>query len=69
MHPCYRLHWHIDYLLIHPAVMLTRIVLCSPDPTDECPIHQQTAGQVILTGFGASDCRAGCGAHLLRVRA
>lgn len=55
------LRWHIDYLLAHPAC---RIVGIERSTTPECILNQQTAGEIILPGFGSSDCRAGCGSHL-----
>lgn len=64
----YRRRWHIDYLLATRSVQLIRIVLVSPRPDDECAANQAIHGRVTMAGFGASDCRAGCGAHLLRWR-
>lgn len=59
-----RLHWHIDYLLAsrHARVVNIR-ASCEP----ECALNQRTGGQIVLRGFGASDCRAGCGAHLKHI--
>lgn len=45
-----RLRWHIDYLLAVPNVRIVQIV--------------RSQGTVLVAGFGASDCTAGCGAHL-----
>ena len=56
-----RLRWHIDYLLAAPGVNITKVVRSQ---RDECELNQATRGQVLFPGFGASDCRAGCGAHL-----
>ena len=55
------LRWHIDYLTSHPAseVVDTRIF-----NTDECQLNQAGPGVIPIPGFGASDCRSGCGAHL-----
>jgi Uri superfamily endonuclease len=55
------LRWHIDYLLAAPGVRITRIVRSR---REECRLNRVSAGQVRVPGFGASDCRAGCGAHL-----
>jgi Uri superfamily endonuclease len=55
-----RLHWHIDYLLVRPEVRVTR-VLGFDEP--ECVVNRRTKG-VVVAGFGASDCRSHCGAHL-----
>ncbi|MDQ7007910.1 MAG: GIY-YIG nuclease family protein [Acidobacteriota bacterium] len=56
-----RLRWHIDYLLAHPAA---RIVAWRRSPVAECRLQAATPGDTPIPGFGASDCRAGCGAHL-----
>jgi Uri superfamily endonuclease len=55
------LRWHIDYLIGAPGVRVSRVVrsVC-----DECALNQASPGSVIVPGFGASDCRRGCGAHL-----
>lgn len=55
------LRWHIDYLLAHPAVTVERVETGS---IGECAWNRGSAGEVLQHGFGASDCRAGCGAHL-----
>ncbi|MBN2010215.1 GIY-YIG nuclease family protein [candidate division KSB1 bacterium] len=56
-----RLRWHIDYLLIRPEVHIYRVEQSS---LPECELNQQTPGRIVQSGFGASDCRAGCKAHL-----
>jgi len=53
--------WHVDYLLGTPGVTVTKIVRSR---RDECCLNQASPGRVLIPGFGASDCRAGCGAHL-----
>ncbi len=53
--------WHIDYLTSHPAARVTETRLF---PEEECAVNQAAAGEITVPGFGASDCRAGCGAHL-----
>lgn len=63
----WRQHWHIDYLLAHPAVRLERVTVASKDPAAECLVSQSVAGDAIAPGFGASDCRRGCRTHLWRV--
>lgn len=55
------LRWHIDYLLAAPQAHVTGVER-STQP--ECALNQATAGRVLIPGFGASDCRAGCGSHL-----
>ena len=55
------LRWHIDYLLAAPDVRIIEVIRLSKD---ECPINRSTPGSIPVPGFGASDCRAGCGSHL-----
>ncbi len=55
------LRWHIDYLLAAPGV---RVVGVRRSSRGECALNAATAGRVVVAGFGASDCRAGCGGHL-----
>lgn len=56
-----KLRWHIDYLLVHPAVSVSQV---DRYKTPECELNQSVSGIIALTGFGSSDCRAGCGSHL-----
>ncbi len=58
------LHWHIDYLLAHPGVRVTGV---RRHRRPECAVNQAVGGEVVVPGFGASDCRARCGSHLKRV--
>lgn len=55
------LRWHIDYLLSQPwaHVLDTR-----SSGENECELNQSVRGEIIVRGFGASDCRRGCGSHL-----
>ena len=55
------LRWHIDYLLQAPGV---RIVGVKRSRRAECALNRSVRGRVPVAGFGASDCSAGCGAHL-----
>ncbi len=63
-----RKHWHIDYLLAHRHVRIERVVLASFDPEMECSVNKSAGetGLWVAPGFGASDCRDGCMAHLWR---
>lgn len=56
-----RLRWHIDYLLAAPGVTVGEV---RRSDVAECVLNQATAGRVPVPGFGASDCRQGCGSHL-----
>ena len=64
-----KLHWHIDYLTSHPQVLVENIKLVSDDPDQECStVNTLVSDQgytVPVRGFGSSDCRAGCPAHLV----
>ncbi|KOX96107.1 GIY-YIG nuclease family protein [Halorubrum tropicale] len=53
-------HWHVDYLLSHPAARIDRVVR-SVGVDVECAVAERLPPGPI-DGFGASDC--GCGAHL-----
>lgn len=55
------LRWHVDYLLAVPGV---RIVEVRRSRRSECALNRAAGGSIAIAGFGASDCRAGCGAHL-----
>jgi Uri superfamily endonuclease len=64
-----KLHWHIDYLLVHSEIVLTGKRALAGDI--ECSVSRRIASrkgvQAPVRGFGASDCRAGCKAHLYRL--
>jgi Uri superfamily endonuclease len=61
-----KIHWHIDYLLVRREVKLLSIE--SFPRKDECDLSGKLARRmgttVPMRGFGSSDCRAGCAAHL-----
>jgi Uri superfamily endonuclease len=64
-------HWHIDYLLHDSAA---RIVAVGRFPQqEECDLSEKVAtlegAQVSFRGFGSSDCKRGCAAHLYSVTA
>jgi Uri superfamily endonuclease len=56
-----KLKWHIDYLLASPLASIDKVTRYA---LPECAINQRTAGVILIVGFGASDCHAGCGSHL-----
>lgn len=56
-----KLRWHIDYLL---KAKSARVVAVNLSAEPECVCNRRVAGSIIVPGFGASDCRAGCGSHL-----
>ena len=64
-----KIHWHIDYLLLHPDVRLTRIR--AMEKSRECEISKKVASRrgatIPVPHFGSTDCIAGCKAHLYRI--
>ena len=56
-----RLRWHVDYLL---AAEGARVVATRTTCQHECAANAALPGEVLVPGFGSSDCRAGCGSHL-----
>jgi Uri superfamily endonuclease len=60
--------WHIDYLLTDENVQLEDIAIISENSSNECNENKkllQEDALIIAGGFGASDCKNNCGAHLL----
>ena len=62
-------HWHIDYLLIRPEVLLSAAL---PYPGQaECElarfIADHPASSTPVPRFGASDCRNHCPAHFFKI--
>jgi Uri superfamily endonuclease len=55
------MHWHIDYLLAASSVRVIKVIRSR---RGECALNHAAPGRVWVLGFGASDCRADCGAHL-----
>ncbi|MFP4056913.1 MAG: GIY-YIG nuclease family protein [Candidatus Brocadiia bacterium] len=62
------LRWHIDYLLALPGARLLATRAYPSDRRQECALNQavqeQAGARVVAAGFGSSDCRSGCPAHL-----
>ncbi|MCK5680549.1 GIY-YIG nuclease family protein [bacterium] len=55
-----KLRWHIDYLLNAPKVQIVKVLIST---ISECELVA-SCGSILVPGFGASDCRTGCGSHL-----
>ncbi|MCG5512518.1 GIY-YIG nuclease family protein [Ectothiorhodospira shaposhnikovii] len=55
------LRWHIDWLLSRREA---RVIHVSLHHEAECDLNAATGGEVLIAGFGATDCRARCGSHL-----
>ena len=64
-----KIHWHIDYLL-SDHVILQDAVWATTDQPMECRVVQNLIQtnhfELGPLGFGASDCKSKCGAHLLK---
>ena len=63
-----KIHWHIDYLTMHPDFSIKNVLLFkSKTKSYECKLSQDFAGkfklQIIAPGFGSSDCNK-CISHL-----
>lgn len=60
--------WHIDYLSAAPHAEPIGAVLLPTEVIGECELNRQVGelmgGTVPVPGFGASDCKEGCPAHL-----
>ena len=59
-----KLRWHIDYLLSAPTVDIVKVLVST---ISECELVVAGGCTVLVPGFGASDCRSGCGSHLRRL--
>ncbi|MCG5546362.1 MULTISPECIES: GIY-YIG nuclease family protein [unclassified Halorhodospira] len=53
--------WHLDYLTGDRRVI---VVSVTRHAEPECRRNRRNGGIVVVSGFGASDCVAGCGSHL-----
>ena len=59
-----KMHWHIDYLLSAPGVRVCEVLR---HVDTECVVNQRTRGEIVVPGFGSSDCKSGCSSHLKRL--
>ncbi len=61
-------HWHIDYLLRCLEARVSQVLIRLSVTCQECRLNQRIASlpgaEVIIRGFGASDCCSGCPSHL-----
>jgi len=67
--PPLKRHWHIDYLLASRNTIIEEIWVCPAKTKEEClrnkVILALPGAGILLPRFGATDCRAGCPAHLV----
>jgi len=63
-------HWHVDYLLSDPGTRVLGALWAESKKSVECGLASALRDSHVFeagpAGFGASDCRAGCGTHLFR---
>jgi Uri superfamily endonuclease len=59
--PDKKLHWHIDFLLNDKN---SKIIEVQKFDEEECILNQKATGEIIVAGFGSSDCKSGCKSHL-----
>jgi Uri superfamily endonuclease len=63
------LRWHIDYLTI--ALPVAHVVVATGDERFECAWVRRLLAEpgacAAVSGFGSSDCREKCPAHLVRL--
>lgn len=64
-----RCHWHIDRLLSHPESRMVKTEHF--DGADECRLSRELSVKegvtIPVVGFGATDCKQGCRAHLYKI--
>jgi len=64
-----KIHWHIDHLSTAPdSEPVGAVVIPAEAGLSECDLNREIGrlfgNQFVVPGFGASDCTAGCPAHL-----
>jgi Uri superfamily endonuclease len=61
-------HWHIDYLLNSEVTRISAVIYIETHSKIECQIARKlrglNGGNIIVEGFGSSDCHEGCESHL-----
>ena len=54
-------YWHIDYLLENKHVKILKFLKST---FSECILNQSNIGEILIKGFGSSDCKQNCKSHL-----
>jgi len=66
------LRWHIDYLTTSETAEPLAVLVWHAEQAHECAVAAVLSNspemEVPIPGFGSSDCRAGCPAHLFHLR-
>ena len=64
-----RRFWHADFLLAHENATVATIIAAQTDRRAECQVNRSIKRElrpgILVKGFGSSDCKRGCEAHLL----
>ncbi len=64
-----RKRWHIDFLLGEEDVRVIDVLAIQSTTDGECKVNRylkkRLEAEIKIFGFGSSDCRRGCGSHLL----
>ena len=55
------LFWHIDFFLANKQ---TKIIKVTKSELSECDLNTDVKGEIIVKGFGNSDCKENCKSHL-----
>lgn len=67
-----RKRWHIDFLLADEDIMVVSVLIIPTEESMECEVNKYLCdvmnARVVVPNFGSSDCRQGCGSHLLYLR-
>jgi sugar fermentation stimulation protein A len=62
-------HWHIDYLLVKKAAFIQDVWIFPGPENTECQLIKKLlsikGAEVPIKGFGATDCKSNCKAHLV----
>ena len=56
-----KMHWHIDFLLNNKNAKITEV---QKFDEEECALNQKASGEIVIAGFGSSDCKNKCKSHL-----
>ncbi|MFX1296399.1 MAG: DUF123 domain-containing protein [Promethearchaeota archaeon] len=63
-----KLFWHIDFLLNAADIKISAFIYAYTQEQKECSlstsISQLEDAQILISNFGASDCKKNCGSHL-----
>jgi Uri superfamily endonuclease len=64
-----KLKWHIDYLLNCKYAEIKNVRIYNNGKSDECSLNKKImklkSAEIIVKGFGSSDCKNSCPAHLI----